>query len=340
MRPVVLFVDDEPNILSGLKRSMRVYAQQWEILFCSSGDEALRIIEAAAVDVLVTDMRMPGMDGAQLLETVSLHWPGLYRLALSGEADLETSCRIVGRSHRFLSKPCAPELIYQAIQGPLNLNAENADFEIERGRTVFDRIKANPGSFARLQALADSTDPTLSDVAAVIMGDPSIAVRILQIVNSAYFGRPYATHDIARAVKLLGLARIFSLFKFNRLGIEHENAADRLLDASRHAQAALTARAQTAQAGGSPEQMSTAYSTALFADLAQDGSPAAGGQTGAAKLPAYVCALFGLPDPLVQSMLRLSAQRADCSDATQLGALAAHCAMSPDQPGLQQAKAV
>lgn len=339
MRPVVLFVDDEPNILAGLKRSMRVYADQWDMLFCSSGAEALQIIESAKVTVLVTDMRMPGMDGAELIEAVSFEWPGLYRFALSGEADTALSARIVGLSHRFLSKPCAPEVIRQAIQRPLNLIAESAGFQIERGRTLFDRIKASPGTFARLQALADSDDPTPTEVATVIMGDPSIAVRILQIVNSAYFGRPYGTLDIARAVKVLGVARIFALLAQNRLGTEQDAPADGPAVAGRHAQAALIARARAAEAGCSPEQMSIAYATALFADLAQDDSLVSGGSVGSTRLPAYICALFGLPDALVQSMLELSRDRAECRDATQLGMLAAQCAMPRHQPEQQRAEA-
>ncbi|MCS6761100.1 MAG: response regulator [Candidatus Devosia symbiotica] len=115
-------------MLAGLKRSTRTYASQWEMLFCASGAEALQIIESSNVNVLVTDMRMPGMDGAELIEAVSIQWPGLYRFALSGEADTALSARIVGLSHRFFSKRCALEVIHQSIQRPLNLVAESPDF--------------------------------------------------------------------------------------------------------------------------------------------------------------------------------------------------------------------
>ncbi|MEO5806715.1 response regulator [Devosia sp.] len=328
MKPVVLFVDDEPNILSGLKRTMRAYAQQWDVLFCLSGVEALQIIETADVDVLVTDMRMPEMDGAQLLETVSQKWPGMFRFALSGEADLDLSCRIVGRSHQFLSKPATPDMIYRAIQTPLDLVSDNADFKIDRSRSLFDRIKANPGSLTRLRELLDAADPDLVEVTGVIIQDPSLAVRILQVVNSAYFGRPNATTDIARAVAVLGLDRISCLLDTDRLGGEQDAAPSAGPDRQFLAQAALIARTRAAANGATAEQMAAAYATVLFAQLAQESDRFADGSAEWNHLPAYVCALFGLPAALVRSLVHLGGCNSEWNTAQELGTLAAQCAAS------------
>ena len=101
----VLFVDDEPNILSGLRRMLRSMRHEWNMIFAENGYAALDQLKAHVVDVIVTDMRMPGMDGATLLQEVSLLYPHTIRLVLSGQSTRETILRAVGPTHQFLSKP-------------------------------------------------------------------------------------------------------------------------------------------------------------------------------------------------------------------------------------------
>ncbi|CAA6603204.1 Response regulator containing a CheY-like receiver domain and an HTH DNA-binding domain (fragment) [Rhodospirillaceae bacterium LM-1] len=115
----ILFVDDEPNILSGLKRLMRNMRDQWDMSFCSSAPEALAAFEKSPFDVIVSDMRMPGMDGAQLLELIREKYPGTIRVILSGYADSESVLRTVGPAHIYLAKPCDQHLLQEAIVRPL-----------------------------------------------------------------------------------------------------------------------------------------------------------------------------------------------------------------------------
>ena len=80
----ILFVDDEPKVLQGLQRMLRSMRNEWGMEFASSGREALEMLERAPYDVIVTDMRMPGMDGVQLLKEVTKRFPLLVRIILSG----------------------------------------------------------------------------------------------------------------------------------------------------------------------------------------------------------------------------------------------------------------
>ena len=80
----VLFVDDEANVILALKRMLRPLRNEWKMEFVTSGAEALGVLEKEKYDVVVTDMRMPEMDGAQLLETVREKYPGIVRIILSG----------------------------------------------------------------------------------------------------------------------------------------------------------------------------------------------------------------------------------------------------------------
>lgn len=103
--PVVLLVDDEANILNSLRRTLR--PKGYKVLIATSGEEALQILRSEAVDLVMSDMRMPIMDGAQLLAQVRQHWPDAMRLLLTGYADMESTVSAVNRGgiFRYISKP-------------------------------------------------------------------------------------------------------------------------------------------------------------------------------------------------------------------------------------------
>jgi len=101
----VLAVDDEPNILAALRRLFR--ATGWRILTAANGEEALALLATEPVNAVLSDMRMPGMDGVQLLEKVRLGWPQVARLLLTGQADLGSTIAAINRGwlHRYITKP-------------------------------------------------------------------------------------------------------------------------------------------------------------------------------------------------------------------------------------------
>lgn len=101
----VLAVDDEPNILAALRRLFR--GTGWRILTAGRAEEALTLLATEPVDAVLSDMRMPGMDGVQFLERVSQGWPRTARLLLTGQADLGSTIAAInrGRLHRYITKP-------------------------------------------------------------------------------------------------------------------------------------------------------------------------------------------------------------------------------------------
>src|SRR5579872_1347562 len=128
----VLFVDDELNVRAGLQRMLRGMRHVWEMRFAGSGQEALEMMRAAAPDVVVSDMRMPGMDGRQLLAEVERLFPHSVRVILSGQCDEETAVRTVGGIHIFLSKPCRTEELIDAVKRALRLRALCAEPRVAR----------------------------------------------------------------------------------------------------------------------------------------------------------------------------------------------------------------
>src|SRR5258708_18407653 len=88
----ILFVDDEPNVVHAMRRTMHCMRNEWDMEFVSSGPEALDCLAKNPADVIVSDMRMPGMDGWQLLAEVKRLYPQTVRLVLSGTQNPVPSC--------------------------------------------------------------------------------------------------------------------------------------------------------------------------------------------------------------------------------------------------------
>lgn len=101
----VLFVDDEPNILRSLVRLFR--STEYELLTASSGEQALVMLAEQTVDLVISDMRMPGLDGVSLLREIRARWPEIMRVLLTGYSDLEQTIHAIneGQIYRYLSKP-------------------------------------------------------------------------------------------------------------------------------------------------------------------------------------------------------------------------------------------
>ncbi len=120
-QPVVLFVDDEPMVLNAIRRELR--KQPWQLEFAGSGAEALELLAESTVDVVVSDMRMPEMSGAQLLKEVKSKYPRIMTILLTGQADLEDTVAAIndGGIFRFLAKPWLPEQLQSAVESALEL---------------------------------------------------------------------------------------------------------------------------------------------------------------------------------------------------------------------------
>ncbi len=101
----VLFVDDQVEVLDGLRDALRRYRRAWRMRFVTGGAAALAALEAEPVDVIVSDIQMPGMDGAELLALVQERYPATIRIVLS-DANTASSTRAATIAHRILAKPC------------------------------------------------------------------------------------------------------------------------------------------------------------------------------------------------------------------------------------------
>jgi response regulator RpfG family c-di-GMP phosphodiesterase len=101
----ILCVDDEPNILLSLRRLFR--AKGYQVIVAQGGKEGLSVLDAETVDLVISDMRMPEMDGAQFLERVRSNWPDCIRILLTGYSDVQSIVAAINRGeiHRYIAKP-------------------------------------------------------------------------------------------------------------------------------------------------------------------------------------------------------------------------------------------
>lgn len=211
MKKVILFVDDEPSVLQGLKRILRTYKATWELLFATSGQQALDILHQQHVDAVISDMRMPGMNGAELLEQISEQYPRIMRIILSGHSDDELVKRVSAVAHQYLAKPTKALDLYLKLQRAFSLKSFLELSELENLVTGLNHLPSVPSLYKKILEKIQQEDTTIADISAIISEDPAMSVKILQLVNSAFFGVGRHITSINDAVSMIGLDAIKSM---------------------------------------------------------------------------------------------------------------------------------
>jgi putative nucleotidyltransferase with HDIG domain len=188
MRRSVLFVDDEPFILEGFKRIYRHLRSEYDMLFSSSGKEALQIMASQPLDVVVSDIRMPEMDGVELLRVVAECYPRTVRIALSGHADDASVVRALEFTHQYLTKPCPPETLQFAINRSCLLRDLVQNDLIKELVAKHQKLPSLPQLYMQLEEEIQSPNVSMERVGEIIVQDAAMTVRVLQMVNSAFYG--------------------------------------------------------------------------------------------------------------------------------------------------------
>jgi CheY-like chemotaxis protein len=149
--PRILCVDDEPNVLAGMQRSLGdVYA----VTVAGGGELALKLLASSEPFVaVISDMRMPAMDGATFLSQARERWPRMVRILLTGQSDLPSAIAAVnkGAIFRFLSKPCGREKLLETLQLACALH----DTEQAERRLLETTLTASVNTLAEILSIAD-----------------------------------------------------------------------------------------------------------------------------------------------------------------------------------------
>ena len=207
----ILFVDDETKILEGLQRVLRPQRKEWEMAFAPGGQAALMMMEASPFDVIVSDMRMPGIDGAALLEIVCQKYPSILRIILSGYTELETSYRAVPVAHQFLLKPCDPDALRFAIERATGLMQVLSSKMLTSLVGSLRDLPSLPRTYSELKQVLSDPEASIEQVVRVVERDVAISAKVLQLVNSAFFGVTREISEIRTAVSYLGMTILQNL---------------------------------------------------------------------------------------------------------------------------------
>ena len=261
MNPAILFVDDEPRVLDGLRDLLRRHRRRWDLEFCTGAEAAIAAVDQRPFAVVVTDMRMPRIDGATLLEHVREVRPSAIRIVLSGQMDGASALRAASVAHQFLSKPCDTELLTRTIEASLALQGSLPCPEL---RAILGRIDGLPAAPRHADLAARVADPGISSraIAEAIEHDPAMVAKVLQLVNSAFFGLGHRISSVEHAVTYLGIQLVAQIVVAYEAQRAASDGASPALVAPLH-RASFVA-ASVARAAAEPAERNDAFLAALL----------------------------------------------------------------------------
>jgi len=211
MKHRILFVDDEPRVLEGLKRMLRSMRHEWGMEFKGNGQEALAFLEHTEVDVVVSDVRMPGMNGVQLLKEIQCLYPHTIRILLSGQSDEKMTLAAIGPVHQYLAKPCEADILKATIARSCVLGTLLDNEQVRRLVSQVEFLPTLPDLYLELEQELQSSECSIERVATIMGKDVGMMAQVLKLVNSAFFGIQQHISDPKQAVLFLGTATLKTL---------------------------------------------------------------------------------------------------------------------------------
>lgn len=202
MKKNILFVDDEKPILKTFQRSLR--GSEFEIFVAEDGHTALEIIARESIDLIISDMRMPNINGHQLLRKVKDMSPTTIRLILSGHADEKDITRAIldGSCKMYILKPWDSHSLHNTIRQLLDIRTALEERNLLAIINRMDGLRSLPRIFNKLTEMINN-DADMHQIAEVIGDDPILTSRVLRMANSAFYG--ISTGSINQAIVYLGL---------------------------------------------------------------------------------------------------------------------------------------
>lgn len=207
----ILFVDDEPKLLEGMKRMLYPFRKDWEMVFLTNPLEALELLASREFDVLISDLRMPQLNGIELLSQVRDLRPEIVRIILSGQAEKSMTLSSLSVTHQYLAKPCDAATLRSTVERALRLRVTLKSPALKRIIGGIQSLPSIPSVYTRLVQAIESPDVSPSDIAAIITQDLAMTAKVLQLVNSALFGLNRRITSVSDAVLYVGTETIRAL---------------------------------------------------------------------------------------------------------------------------------
>jgi DNA-binding NarL/FixJ family response regulator len=311
--PRVLFVDDETRILDGLRRALHAHRGAWDMRFTAGGEAALESQERSPADVVVTDIRMPEMDGVALMGAFRQRWPDTVRVILSGQSDSRAGLEAARVAHQFLSKPCTPQMMAETLQRAMRATAMIPDPALRAAGGSIGTLAARPCSRAALERSLAEPNATPAAVLPVFATDIALAAKLIQLTSTAFFVRPQPFVDLETSLAHLGIDALRALVASGAFWEEGPGAPPAEWLEEHHAGAVRLAREKRAR--GAATRADLEYVQWLFVDLdvlaLASADPARASAVADAPpdtatrglLGAYLLGIWGVPWEVVEAVL-------------------------------------
>ena len=207
----ILFVDDDRDLLDSVRARLYKHRHDWNMKFVLSGDEGIAALEQQHFDLVVSDVRMPGMDGGQLLTVVKQRWPTSMRIIVSGYSDPVQAVRLTSLAHQYVAKPCDGRELENIIERCFHLQDLLGQESLRKVVGSIGKLPAMPKTYGLLQSAMAQPSVTAAEIGDIVNADAAIASKVLQITNSAFFRLRKPMVRIKDAVTYLGFATVRNL---------------------------------------------------------------------------------------------------------------------------------
>lgn len=225
----ILFVDDDKPILNSIRREL--FDTDFKLYFAQSGREALKILyENKNINMVVSDLMMPEMDGYELLIRVKYLYPDIIRIVLSGYAHKLMMFKCINNNIAkvYINKPWEANELVSIINDIFNTSDKLNESKLKDILENSDKIPTIPMIFVQINKLIENADSNIDDIADLIKKDQSVAYKVLKTINSAFYG--IKTGSIKTAILNLGLVNLKSVIASVTLfELDNDNICKKLL---------------------------------------------------------------------------------------------------------------
>lgn len=264
----VLFVVDDPASLIEMRHSLLPMRTEWDMKFFHTAEEAMVAMSETTFDVVVTDIGGDGIRGSELLALVQYQFPRVVRVLLAGEDEADAVAKSAGVAHRILPRPCETLALVAAVTRVVSLEQRLNDPDLQYIIGEVGELPRPSQTVVKLNDVVNGDDPTVEAVSNIIATDINMSAKVLQVVNSAFYGLSHHVVDIHEAVAYLGIDAVRDLViademlrEFQSVPAIAQSVVDDLHD---HAVAvACTAR----ELANDRQTASSAYIAALLHDV-------------------------------------------------------------------------
>jgi len=204
----ILFVDDEKNILMAMKRQMHPYREKWKCFFAEDAETALAVLNSRDINVIVSDVIMPHTNGLELLKKVSVKYPEVFRIILSGQVNEDMAMDCMRVSHQVFAKPYDVNNLIQKIDDLVESEHIISNSYMRDILSNITNIPPVPSTLLEINNTLKDPEATITDVGEIISQDPAVSAGLLKLVNSPFFSLRNDIYSTEKAVALLGIETI------------------------------------------------------------------------------------------------------------------------------------